>query len=71
MNQEIINYLRSQAEARKAKALLTLRGFSQKFAAIGDHTTGDLYSNLDEAYQTYLDANDQIEGLTQLEKDLN
>jgi len=64
------NYLRSQAEARKAKALLTLELFDQNPAAIGDHSTGDLYDNIDEAYRAFIDAEDELGNLDNLENEL-
>lgn len=67
----IINVLRTAAEAKKAKALLTLDAFDKNLAAIGDHTTGDLYENIESAYREYLDAKDELEGLFSLETELN
>lgn len=53
--------LRAQAEANRQKALWTLGLLSDKAVGIGDHSTGDLYKNAEEAMQMLVDAEDQIE----------
>jgi hypothetical protein len=55
--------LRLDAEAQKAKALLTLELLSNHAAGIGDHSTGDFYKNADEALQMLVDADDKLEAI--------
>lgn len=55
--------LRIEAEAQKAKALLTLELLSNHAAGIGDHSTGDFYKNAEEALQMLVDADDKLEAL--------
>jgi hypothetical protein len=57
----VFTMLKSQAEANKQKALLTLKLLSEYPAGIGDHTTNDFYNNATEALQMLVDAEDQIE----------
>ena len=63
--------LMSQAEADKAKAMLTLELLNNHAAGIGDHSTGDFYKNADEALMLYVDATDKIEALNKLYNDPN
>lgn len=55
--------LKTQAEANKQKALLTLKLLSENPVGIGDHSTKDFYNNAEEALQMLVDAEDQIETL--------
>ena len=55
--------LRSEAEAQKAKALLTLELLSEHAVGIGDHSTGDFYKNAEEALQMLVDADDKLEAI--------
>lgn len=55
--------LRLEAEAQKAKALLTLELLSNHASGIGDHSTGDFYKNAEEALQMLVDADDKLEAL--------
>jgi hypothetical protein len=55
--------LRLEAEAQKAKALLTLELLSNHATGIGDHSTGDFYKNADEAMQMLVDADDKLEAI--------
>jgi hypothetical protein len=41
----LFEMLRLEAEAQKAKALLTLELLSNHATGIGDHSTGDFYKN--------------------------
>ena len=45
MNIKLIKMLKSSAEADKAKALLSLDLLGNKGTGIGDHSTGDFYTN--------------------------
>lgn len=55
--------LLAEAEAQKAKALLTLELLSEHASGIGDHSTGDFYKNADEAIQMLVDADDKLEAI--------
>lgn len=57
----LFEMLRLEAEAQKAKALLTLELLSNHAAGIGDHSTGDFYKNAEEALQMLVDADDKLE----------
>ena len=59
----LIEMLRSEAEAQKAKALLTLELLSNHATGIGDHSTGDFYKNAEEALQMLVDADDKLDAL--------
>ena len=52
-----------EAQAQKAKALLTLELLSNHAAGIGDHSTGDFYKNAEEALQMLVDADDKLDAL--------
>lgn len=60
---KLIDMLRKDAEAQKARALLTLNLLSEHAAGIGDHSTSDFYKNADEALQMLVDADDKLETL--------
>lgn len=59
----LITMLKAQAEANKQKALWTLNLLDDKAVGIGDHSTGDLYKNAEEALQMLVDAEDQLEAI--------
>jgi hypothetical protein len=63
MRQRVIDMLRSQAEAERQKALLSLDLLMERSVGIGDHSTGDFYKNAEEALQMLVDADDKIEAL--------
>ena len=63
VKKKLIDMLMIDAQAQKAKALLTLDLLSEHAAGIGDHSTGDFYKNADEALQMLVDADDKIEAL--------
>ena len=63
MIQELYVMLLSEAEAEKNKALLSLELLGNKGVGIGDHTTGDFYTNATEALTMLADADDKIEPL--------
>lgn len=60
---QLIEMLRTSAEADKAKALLSLELLSNHAVGIGDHSTGDYYKNAEEALQLLVDADDKLEAL--------
>jgi hypothetical protein len=61
---KLVEMLKKQAEADKAKALLSLELLSNHAVGIGDHSTGDFYKNAEEALQVLVDADDKLEALT-------
>jgi len=63
VRKHLITMLELEAEAQRAKALLTLELLSNHPAGIGDHSTGDFYKNAEEALQMLVDADDKLEAL--------
>lgn len=53
----------NKAKADKAKALMSLSLLLDNAVGIGDHSTGDFHSNLDEALNILVDAKDRLEVL--------
>ena len=58
-----IDYLYNKAYADRDKALMSLNILLDHPAGIGDHSTEDLYSNLEEALRALADAEDRLETL--------
>lgn len=63
VKKNLITMLELEAQAQKAKALLTLELLSENAVGIGDHSTGDFYKNAEEALQMLVDADDKLETL--------
>jgi hypothetical protein len=63
MKELLFNMLRTQLEAQRSKALLTLHLLAHHSVGIGDHSTGDYYKNADEALTMLAEANDKLETL--------
>jgi hypothetical protein len=63
MKQHLYKMLKTEAEAEKAKALLTLNLLSDHPAGIGDHSTKDFYENATEALTMLVDADDKLAAL--------
>lgn len=63
MRELLINMLKTQLEAQRSKALLTLHLLANHSVGIGDHSTGDYYKNADEALTMLAEANDKLETL--------
>jgi len=55
--------LRSKAETDRRMALASLDLILEHPAGIGDHSTGDLHNNLNEALSSLADAEDRLEAL--------
>jgi hypothetical protein len=55
--------LKTEAEAEKAKALLSLDLLGNHPAGIGDHSTKDFYENATEALIMLVDADDKLKAL--------
>ena len=60
-----IDYLYNKAFSDRDKALASLSILLDHPAGIGDHSTGDLYENLDEALSALADAEGRLEVLEQ------
>ena len=63
MKAELYKMLLAEAEAEKAKALLSLDLLGNNAVGIGDHSTEDFYKNATEALTMLVDANDKIDTL--------
>jgi hypothetical protein len=63
MKNRVVEMLRTQAEAERQKALLSLELLMNHAVGIGDHSTGDFYKNAEEALLALVDADDKIEAL--------
>ena len=61
----LFEMLSLEAEAQKAKALLTLELLSNHASGIGDHSTGDFYKNAEEA-QKWSDRFDDAYGIIKI-----
>ena len=64
VRKQLIEMLVKEAEAQKAKALLSLELLSNHATGIGEHATGDFYKNAEEALVMLVDADDKLEALT-------
>jgi len=60
---QAINSLMLKAAADRAEAITSLEVMLDHPAGIGDHSTGDLHNNLNEALSNLADAEDRIETL--------
>jgi len=58
-----VDMLRKQAETDRLKAISSLKMLLDNPAGIGDHSTGDLYDNLNESLSLLADANDRLDTL--------
>ena len=63
MKDEIYKALELKYLAQQQEALATLEIYFNHPAGIGDHSTGDLHNNLNEALSSLADAEDRIETL--------
>ncbi len=71
---KLIDMLRTSAIADKSKALLSLELLGDRAVGIGDHTTGDLYKNAEEALAMLVDADDRLAAIDKyfsLEQQIN
>ena len=55
-----IEYLRKKAESEKAAALASFTLLFDQTVGIGDHSTDDLYKELDKALDILVDAEDRL-----------
>ena len=63
MKVELYKMLKTEAEAEKQKALLSLDLLGNHAVGIGDHSTEDFYKNATEALVMLVDADDKISAL--------
>jgi hypothetical protein len=56
-----LDHLKANAESDLNKAIMSMKIILDHPAGIGDHSTGDLYNNLDEALRMLIDAEDRLE----------
>ena len=61
--EEALNALMLNAKKDRSEALASLSIMLDHPAGIGDHSTGDLYKNLNEALSNLADAEDRIDCL--------
>jgi hypothetical protein len=61
-----LDYMKNKALTDKSKALASLNLLLHDAVGIGDHSTGDLYKNLDEALDILVDAEDRLDALESL-----
>ena len=63
INKQIYDMLKSEAEADKQKALLSLDLIKNYPAGIGDHSTKDFWDNATEALKLLASADERLETL--------
>jgi len=63
MSKQIYDMLKSEAEADKQKALLSLNLIKNYPAGIGDHSTKDFWDNATEALKLLASADERLETL--------
>ena len=56
-----LTYMQKKAETDQQAAMLAFDLLLEKPVGIGDHSTSDFTSNLDEALNSLVDANDRLE----------
>tara|TARA_R100000541_G_C1833318_1_gene74562 strand:+ start:256 stop:474 length:219 start_codon:yes stop_codon:yes gene_type:complete len=56
----LINMLKTSAQADKAKALLSLDLLENHAAGIGDHSTEDFYKSAEDALLMLVEADDRL-----------
>ena len=61
MNVQVYNFLKTAAEADRAKALASLHLLTNHPAGIGDHSTKDYWGNCDEAIRLLASADERLE----------
>ena len=61
--QKALLYMEKKAESDHNGAMLAFYLLLENSVVIGDHSTADFLSNLDEALNNLIDANDRIEAV--------
>ena len=65
--QEAVKMLKAKAESDRSQAMASLQIMLDHPAGIGDHSTDDLYNNLNDALSALEDADGRIETLSRYE----
>lgn len=68
---KVIEALKAQAKADKAKALMALELLTQNAVGIGDHTANDFLQDAEQSLQLLVDADDKLETLERYFPDEN
>lgn len=63
MKERVLKMLKAKANDKREKALTSLELLMNNSVGIGDHSTGDFYTNVEEAFQDLVDADDMLETL--------
>ena len=63
MKERLLKMLKAKANEKREKALTSLELLMENAAGIGDHSTGDFYNNVEEAFQGLVEADDMLETL--------
>jgi len=63
MKERLLKMLQAKANEKREKALTSLELLMDNSVGIGDHSTGDFYNNVEEAFQELVDADDMLETL--------
>ncbi len=63
MKERVLKMLKAKANEKREKALTSLELLMNNSVGIGDHSTGDFYENVEEAFQELVDADDMLETL--------
>jgi len=63
MKAQLYKMLKTEAEAERQKAFLSLDLLGENAVGIGDHSTGDFYKNATEALVMLVDADDKLAAL--------
>lgn len=63
MKERVLKMLKAKANEKREKALTSLELLMENSVGIGDHSTGDFYNNVEEAFQDLVDADDMLETL--------
>ena len=63
MKQQVYNFLKSEAEADKAKALASIELLTNNASGIGDHSKKDYWDNCTESLKLLASAEERLETL--------
>tara|TARA_R100000734_G_C3219976_1_gene31869 strand:+ start:38 stop:262 length:225 start_codon:yes stop_codon:yes gene_type:complete len=63
MKERVLKMLEAKANEKREKALTSLELLMNNSVGIGDHSTGDFYKNVEEAFQDLSEADDMLETL--------
>lgn len=69
MKDRVLKMLKAKANEKREKALTSLELLMENPVGIGDHSTGDFYNNVEEAFQDLVDADDMLETLKKYDWD--